>query len=40
MKHLVSIHDMSAAEVASIVDLAVDIKANPNTYSDLSLIHI
>ena len=32
MKHLVSIHDMSASEVASVVDLAEDIKANPNDY--------
>ena len=34
MKHLVSIHDMSAAEVAAIVDLAVDIKSNPDAYAD------
>lgn len=32
MDHLVSIHDLSAAEVADLLDLAADIKARPEAY--------
>jgi ornithine carbamoyltransferase len=32
-RHLISIHDLSAAEVAGLFRLAADVKANPNDYS-------
>lgn len=32
MKHLISIHDMTPDEVTSVVDLAADLKANPDAY--------
>ena len=33
-RHLISIHDLSAAEVAGLFRLAADVKANPGKYAD------
>jgi ornithine carbamoyltransferase len=33
-RHLISIHDLSAAEVAGLYRLAADVKANPGKYAD------
>jgi ornithine carbamoyltransferase len=33
-RHLISIHDLSAAEVAGLFRLAADVKANPRKYAD------
>ena len=33
IRHLLSIHDLSSAQVADIFELAEDIKANPKKYA-------
>src|SRR6187402_1344573 len=33
-RHLISIHDLSTAEVAGLYRLAADVKANPGKYAD------
>ena len=33
-RHLISIHDLTAAEVSGLFHLAADVKANPRKYAD------